>query len=94
MLPVNQPRVQEEAGQRHDPGREDQRGRLLIAESAGAADSRRSDGYILSGFNDSVMTMAPNTTAKVPWDIVKVFGPVSLVATVEWGWADGGGAGR
>ncbi len=40
------------------------------------------------------MTLARNTTAKVPWDIAKVFGPVSLVAIAEWGWADDGGAGR
>src|SRR4051812_33176982 len=43
------------------------------------------DGYTLGGFNDSVMTMVPNMTAKMPWDIVKDFEPISLVATVEWG---------
>jgi tripartite-type tricarboxylate transporter receptor subunit TctC len=43
------------------------------------------DGYTLGGFNDSVMTMVPNMTPKMPWDIVKDFEPVSLVATVEWG---------
>jgi tripartite-type tricarboxylate transporter receptor subunit TctC len=43
------------------------------------------DGYTLGGFNDSIMTMVPNMQAKMPWDIVKDFEPVSLVATVEWG---------
>ncbi len=44
-----------------------------------------SDGYTLGGFNDSIMTMLPNLNAKLPWDIVRDFEPVSLVATVEWG---------
>jgi len=43
------------------------------------------DGYTLGGFNDSIMTMLPNLYAKMPWDILKDFEPVSLVATVEWG---------
>ncbi|MDB5899858.1 MAG: Tripartite tricarboxylate transporter family receptor [Ramlibacter sp.] len=43
------------------------------------------DGYTLGGFNDSIMTMVPNMQARMPWDIVKDFEPVSLVATVEWG---------
>jgi tripartite-type tricarboxylate transporter receptor subunit TctC len=43
------------------------------------------DGYTLGGFNDSIMTMVPNMNAKMPWDILKDFDPVSLVATVEWG---------
>ena len=43
------------------------------------------DGYTLGGFNDSIMTMVPNLTAKMPWDINKDFEPISLVATVEWG---------
>jgi tripartite-type tricarboxylate transporter receptor subunit TctC len=43
------------------------------------------DGYTLGGFNDSIMTMLPNMNARMPWDIVKDFEPVSLVATVEWG---------
>jgi tripartite-type tricarboxylate transporter receptor subunit TctC len=43
------------------------------------------DGYTLGGFNDSIMTMLPNMNAKMPWDILKDFDPVSLVATVEWG---------
>jgi tripartite-type tricarboxylate transporter receptor subunit TctC len=43
------------------------------------------DGYTLAGFNDSIMTMVPNMNSKMPWDILKDFEPVSLVATVEWG---------
>jgi tripartite-type tricarboxylate transporter receptor subunit TctC len=43
------------------------------------------DGYTLGGFNDSFMTMLPNLQAKMPWDILKDFEPISLVATVEWG---------
>ena len=43
------------------------------------------DGYTLGGFNDSIMTMVPHMHAKMPWDILKDFEPVSLVATVEWG---------
>jgi tripartite-type tricarboxylate transporter receptor subunit TctC len=43
------------------------------------------DGYTIGGFNDSIMTMLPNLQAKMPWDILKDFEPISLVATVEWG---------
>ncbi|HSS69693.1 MAG TPA: tripartite tricarboxylate transporter substrate binding protein [Casimicrobiaceae bacterium] len=43
------------------------------------------DGYTIGGFNDSIMTMLPNLHATMPWDIVRDFEPVSLVATVEWG---------
>jgi tripartite-type tricarboxylate transporter receptor subunit TctC len=43
------------------------------------------DGYTIGGFNDSVMTMVPNLHSKMPWDILKDFEPISLVATVEWG---------
>jgi tripartite-type tricarboxylate transporter receptor subunit TctC len=43
------------------------------------------DGYMIGGFNDSIMTMLPNLYTKLPWDIVKDFEPVSLIATVEWG---------
>ena len=43
------------------------------------------DGYTVGGFNDSIMTMLPNLHAKLSWDILKDFEPVSLVATVEWG---------
>src|SRR5258708_3856389 len=43
------------------------------------------DGYVIGGFNDSIMTMLPNLHATMPWDILKDFEPISLVATVEWG---------
>jgi len=43
------------------------------------------DGYTIGGFNDSIMTMVPNLQAKMRWDILRDFEPVSLVATVEWG---------
>ncbi len=43
------------------------------------------DGYTLGGFNDSIMTMLPNLQARMPWDILRDFEPLSLVATVEWG---------
>lgn len=43
------------------------------------------DGYTLGGFNDSIMTMLPHLQPKMPWDILRDFEPVSLVATVEWG---------
>ena len=42
------------------------------------------DGYTLGGFNDSIMTMVPALQARLPWDILRDFTPVSLVATVEW----------
>jgi tripartite-type tricarboxylate transporter receptor subunit TctC len=43
------------------------------------------DGYTIGGFNDSIMTMLPNMNPQLPWDILKDFAPVSLVATIEWG---------
>src|SRR6202008_4835883 len=43
------------------------------------------DGYTIGGFNDSIMTMLPNLYATMPWDILRDFEPISLVATVEWG---------
>ena len=42
------------------------------------------DGHTLGGFNDSIMTMLPSFHSKMPWDILKDFEPVSLVATIEW----------
>lgn len=42
------------------------------------------DGYVIGGFNDSIMTMLPNVHARMPWDILRDFEPVSLVATMEW----------
>jgi tripartite-type tricarboxylate transporter receptor subunit TctC len=55
---------------------------LIGAEQVAHADP---DGYTIGGFNDSIMTMVPNLQAKMRWDILKDFEPVSLVATVEWG---------
>jgi tripartite-type tricarboxylate transporter receptor subunit TctC len=52
---------------------------------AGTVAKAAPDGYTIGGFNDSIMTMVPNLTAKMPWDILRDFAPVSLVATVEWG---------
>ena len=43
------------------------------------------DGYTIGGFNDSIMTMLPNMGGQLPWDILRDFEPVSLVATIEWG---------
>jgi tripartite-type tricarboxylate transporter receptor subunit TctC len=43
------------------------------------------DGYTIGGFNDSIMTMLLNMHANLPWDNLKDFAPVSLVATIEWG---------
>jgi tripartite-type tricarboxylate transporter receptor subunit TctC len=55
---------------------------LIGAEQVAHADP---DGYTLGGFNDSIMTMVPHLQAKMRWDILKDFEPVSLVPTVEWG---------
>jgi tripartite-type tricarboxylate transporter receptor subunit TctC len=52
---------------------------------AGTVAKAAPDGYTIGGFNDSIMTMLPNMNAKLPWDILRDFEPVSLVATVEWG---------
>jgi tripartite-type tricarboxylate transporter receptor subunit TctC len=60
------------------PGASGQIGAERVARAA-------PDGYTLGGFNDSIMTMLPNLSAKLPWDIQKDFEPVSLVATIEWG---------
>src|ERR1700743_1591646 len=55
---------------------------LLGAEQVARAEP---DGYTIGGFNDSIMTMVPNLQAKMRWDILKDFAPVSLVATVVLG---------
>ena len=52
---------------------------------AGVVAKAPPDGYTLGGFNDSIMTMLPNMGTQLPWDILKDFQPVSLVATIEWG---------
>lgn len=43
------------------------------------------DGYTIGGFNDSLLTMVPNLQTHMPWDPIRDFAPVSLVATLEWG---------
>jgi tripartite-type tricarboxylate transporter receptor subunit TctC len=43
------------------------------------------DGYTIGGFNDSILTMLPPMQSQLPWDPIRDFAPVSLVATVEWG---------
>jgi len=60
------------------PGAAGQIGADVVAKA-------KPDGYTLGGFNDSIMTMLPNMGQKLPWDILRDFEPVSLVATVEWG---------
>ena len=61
------------------PGASGQIGADKVAKAA-------PDGYTIGGFNDSIMTMLPNLYGnKLPWDILRDFEPVSLVATVEWG---------
>jgi tripartite-type tricarboxylate transporter receptor subunit TctC len=62
----------------NQPGASGQIGADRVAKAA-------PDGYTLGGFNDSIMTMLPNMGQKLPWDILKDFEPVSLVATIEWG---------
>ena len=62
----------------NQPGAAGQIGAGVVARSA-------PDGYTIGGFNDSIMTMLPNLGTKLPWDILKDFEPVSLVATIEWG---------
>ncbi len=42
------------------------------------------DGYLIGGFNDSIMTMLPNLHARLPWDVLRDFEPVSLVVSMEW----------
>jgi tripartite-type tricarboxylate transporter receptor subunit TctC len=43
------------------------------------------DGYLLGGFNDSIMTMLPHMEPKPSWDIVRDFTPITLAATIDWG---------
>ena len=62
----------------NQPGASGQIGADRVAKSA-------PDGYTLGGFNDSIMTMLPNMGGTLPWDILRDFEPVSLVATIEWG---------
>jgi tripartite-type tricarboxylate transporter receptor subunit TctC len=60
------------------PGASGQIGADLVAKA-------KPDGYTIGGFNDSIMTMLPNMGTALPWDILRDFEPVSLVATIEWG---------
>ena len=60
------------------PGASGQIGADRVAKAA-------PDGYTIGGFNDSIMTMLPNLGQALPWDILRDFEPVSLVATIEWG---------
>jgi tripartite-type tricarboxylate transporter receptor subunit TctC len=43
------------------------------------------DGYTIGGYNDSILTMVPHLIAKMPWNPLTDFEPVSLVGTIEWG---------
>lgn len=43
------------------------------------------DGYTIGAFNDSVLTVLPNLRARLPFDVLEDFEPVSLIGTVEWG---------
>ncbi|MBN9410743.1 MAG: tripartite tricarboxylate transporter substrate binding protein [Burkholderiales bacterium] len=61
-----------------------------IAGSSGIIGAERlarsaPDGYTIGGFNDSVLTMVPHMMAKMPWNALTDFTPVSLVGTIEWG---------
>ena len=42
------------------------------------------DGYTLAAFNDSLLTMVPNLRAKVPYDPVTSFAPISLMVNNSW----------
>ena len=61
-----------------------------ITGSAGVIGAERlarsaPDGYTVGGFNDSILTMVPHLTAKMPWNALTDFVPISLVGTIEWG---------
>jgi len=43
------------------------------------------DGYTIGGVNDSILTMLPHIYPNIPWNALKDFAPISLVATIEWG---------
>jgi len=52
---------------------------------AGRVASAHPDGLTLGAFNDSILTMVPNLQSNMPWDPIRDFAPVSLVATLDWG---------
>jgi len=43
------------------------------------------DGYTIGGYNDSILTMVPHMMAKMPWNALTDFEPISLAGTIEWG---------
>ena len=45
------------------------------------------DGYTIGGFNDSVITMVPNLNPNTPYNTLKDFSFISLVATIDFGLA-------
>ncbi len=45
------------------------------------------DGYTIGGFNDSVLTMVPHLNPNMPFNPLKDFAFVSLVATIDFGLA-------
>src|ERR1700692_3203921 len=51
---------------------------------AGRVATAAPDGYTIGAFNDSILTMVPNLQSDMPWDPIRDFAPVSLVATLEW----------
>lgn len=51
---------------------------------AGRVATAAPDGYTIGAFNDSILTMVPNLQSPMPWDPIRDFAPVSLVATLEW----------
>ncbi|HEY4372603.1 MAG TPA: tripartite tricarboxylate transporter substrate binding protein [Burkholderiales bacterium] len=42
------------------------------------------DGYTIGGFNDGVMSILPGLKQGLPYDPLKDFAPVSLVAGIDW----------
>jgi len=70
----------------------DNMGRTIVIENqpgaAGAIGTERlkkaaPDGYTLGALNDSILTMIPNIR-QAPYDPVKDFAPVSVVAGITW----------
>jgi tripartite-type tricarboxylate transporter receptor subunit TctC len=64
--------------------------KLLVTGSSGLIGAERvaraaPDGYTIGGYNDSILTMVPHMMAKMPWNALTDFEPISLVGTIEWG---------